>query len=100
MKGTDGRFEAGEFFGLGDNLEGIDGGPCFSPSHAVGVHDRQIAEAEIGHAARRRADVFGIARLIQDEADDRGGTLLQGWTFVLTSANLGVVNSVNVNVNP
>jgi hypothetical protein len=38
----------------------------------VGVNNGQIVETEVGHGARRRADVERVARTYEDDADRAG----------------------------
>ncbi len=51
-----------EFFGLGEQRLGADGGPRLAKSQFVGVHHAKMEKAEVAHGAGGSADVEGIAR--------------------------------------
>jgi hypothetical protein len=73
--GSDYECAVGDSFGYGFILFcgaqhgcGADGGTSVIKCDIVGIHDPQMAESEIAHGPSGRADVEGIARVHQDDA--------------------------------
>jgi len=63
------RFGNGfEFFGLGQHIRGADGGASILKGHFVGIHHPQMKKSKIAHCPGGRANVQGIARVYQDNA--------------------------------
>jgi len=57
-----------ELFGTGEQRGGADGGTRLAKSQLIGVHHAKMEEAEIAHGAGGCADVEGIARADEDDA--------------------------------
>ena len=64
---ADGFGEGGHFGGVGEEFGSANGGTGFAPVRLIRRHDGEMSEAEVGHGARDRADVEGVAR--RDEND-------------------------------
>jgi hypothetical protein len=58
----DGRGDAREFAGRSQQRRGADSRTGLAKGHVIWIHDAQIGESEVGHGARRRADIQWIAR--------------------------------------
>jgi hypothetical protein len=65
----DGIGDALEFFGVGEKLGCADGGAGFAEGEFVRVDDAELGEAEVAHGASDGADVKGISRGDQDDAE-------------------------------
>jgi len=63
-------------FGLAEQIGSADGRLGFHPVLSVGGDDAQMMKAEVGHGARRRADVQRVAWGDEDDVDSGG---LVGW---------------------
>jgi hypothetical protein len=57
-----------ELFGTHEQRRGADGGTRFSKSQLVGVHHTEMEEAKVAHGAGGGADVEGIPRFDEDDA--------------------------------
>jgi hypothetical protein len=64
----DGFSESLELLGTHEQRRGADGGTRFSKGQLVGVHHTKMEEAEIAHGAGGRADVEGIPRFDENDA--------------------------------
>lgn len=63
------RFGDGfEFFGMGQHIRGAYGGASILKRHFVGIHHPQMEESKVAHCPGGRANVEGIARVYQDNA--------------------------------
>ena len=63
----DGFGERLELFGPGEQRRGADRGTRFAKSQLIGIHNTKMGEAEVAHRPGGGADVEGIART--DEYD-------------------------------
>ena len=66
---ADGFGEGSNFAGVGEEFGSVDRGASFAPVGLVGCDHGEVGEAEVGHGARDRADVEGIARRDEDDGD-------------------------------
>jgi hypothetical protein len=57
-----------ELLGMGKKRQCADRGVRFAKGQFVGVHDAEVEESEVAHGAGGRADVEGIARVDEDDA--------------------------------
>jgi hypothetical protein len=57
-----------ELLGMREQGRGADGGTRFSKSHLVGVHHTEMEEAKVAHDAGGGADVEGIPRFDENDA--------------------------------
>jgi len=72
------RFGDGlELFGAGEQRRGADGGTRLAKRGLVGIHDAQVAKAEIAHRAGGGADIERVAR--GNEHDAQTVELSGGW---------------------
>ena len=68
-----------ELFGEGEQRRGADGGTRLAKSQFIWVHHAKMEESEIAHGAGGGADVEGIARTDEDDAQAVGfGVQSQG----------------------
>src|SRR5260370_29184647 len=72
-----------EFFGAGEQRRGADGGTRLAKSQLVGVYHAKMEESEVAHGASGGADVGGIARNDEYEAQAcEFGAGRHGWQSV------------------
>ncbi len=64
----DGFSDGLELFGAGEQQRGTDRGTRLAKSQLVGVYNAKMEESEVAHGAGGRADVEGIARTDEDDA--------------------------------
>ena len=64
----DGFGDGFEFLAAGKKWLSANGGTRFAEGQVVGIHDAQMEEAEIAHGPGGSANVEGIARLDEDDA--------------------------------
>ena len=57
-----------ELFSTGEQRRGADGGTRLPKSQFIRVHDAKMEESEVAHGAGGSADVEGIARTDEDDA--------------------------------
>jgi hypothetical protein len=57
-----------ELFGTGEQRRGADGGTRLAKSQFIRVHHAKMEESEVAHGASGSADVEGIARTDEDDA--------------------------------
>src|SRR5271154_4762984 len=57
-----------EFFRAGQNFRRSHGRACSFKRHIVGIHYPQMAKSKVAHRSSGRADVEGIARVHEDDA--------------------------------
>jgi hypothetical protein len=60
------------FFSAREQGRSSDGGTRFAERQVVGVHDAEVEKAEVAHSAGGGADVEGIARVDEDDAQTVG----------------------------
>ena len=60
--------ESLEFFGAGEKRRGAHSGACFPKSQFVGIYDAKVEETEIAHGTGGGANVEGVARVDEDDA--------------------------------
>lgn len=64
----DGLCESLEFFSASEKRRGAHSGACFPKSQFVGIHDAKMEETEVAHGAGGGANIEGIARVDEDDA--------------------------------
>src|ERR1700694_395633 len=64
----DGLGESLEFFSTGEKRRGAHSGACFPKSQFVGIYDAKMKETEVAHSACGGANVEGVARVDEDDA--------------------------------
>ncbi len=64
----DGFSDGLEFFGAGEQRCGADGGSRLTKSQLIGIHHAKMGDAEVAHGAGGRADVEGVARGDENDA--------------------------------
>lgn len=72
-----------EFFGAGKNGRCSDGGTRAPKCYIIGIHHSQVAKSKVAHGPGSCANVEGIARVDQDDAQAIGFIRKRQAVFIL-----------------